>query len=76
MRIARKHLGWYAADLEGGREFRHEINAIDDASAQIAAVNRFFDELATHGDRVNYVSADRARPTLSQNFERLEAEAA
>jgi tRNA-dihydrouridine synthase B len=76
VRIARKHLGWYAADLEGGREFRHEINGIDDASAQIAAVNRFFDELAAYGDRLNYVSADRARPTLSQGFERLEAQAA
>jgi tRNA-dihydrouridine synthase B len=76
VRIARKHLGWYTADLEGGREFRHEINAIDDASAQVTAVNRFFDELSAHGDRLNYVSADRARPTLSQNFERLEAQAA
>src|SRR3989440_1404929 len=44
VRIARKHLGWYAAELEGGDAFRHEINFIDDASAQIAAVNRFFDE--------------------------------
>jgi tRNA-dihydrouridine synthase B len=76
VRIARKHLGWYTADLEGGREFRHEINAIDDASAQVTAVNRFFDELSARGDRLNYVSADRARPTLSQNLERLEAQAA
>jgi tRNA-dihydrouridine synthase B len=76
VRIARKHLGWYTADLEGGREFRHRINAIDDASEQVAEVNRFFDELNAHGDRLNYVLADRARPTLSQNFERLEAKAA
>ena len=80
VRIARKHLGWYTADLEGGLEFRHEINAIDDASAQIAAVNRFFDELSTHGDRLTYLSneapIERARRILPQNCGTQEAQAA
>jgi tRNA-dihydrouridine synthase B len=76
VRIARKHLGWYTADLEGGLEFRREINAIDDATAQIAAVNRFFDELSAHGDRLTYAPAERARRTLSRDIEALEAKAA
>jgi tRNA-dihydrouridine synthase B len=80
VRIARKHLGWYTADLEGGNAFRHEMNAIDDASAQIAAVNRFFDELSTRGDRLTYMSneapIERARRMLPRNFEAQEAQAA
>jgi tRNA-dihydrouridine synthase B len=80
VRIARKHLGWYTADLEGGNAFRHEMNAIDDASAQIAAVNRFFDELSTRGDRLTYMSneapTERARRILAQNFGTQEAQAA
>jgi tRNA-dihydrouridine synthase B len=76
VRIARKHLGWYAADLEGGNAFRHEINFIDDASAQIAAVNRFFDELSTRGDRLTYAPIERARRILPRNFGTQEAQAA
>jgi hypothetical protein len=80
VRIARKHLGWYTADLDGGREFRHEINAIDNASAQIAAVNRFFDELGTNGDRLIYRSdeapTERTRRVLPQNIGMQEAQAA
>jgi tRNA-dihydrouridine synthase B len=80
VRIARKHLGWYTADLEGGNAFRHEMNAIDDAPAQIAAVNRFFDELSTRGDRLTYMSneapIERARRTLPRNFGAQEAQAA
>ena len=41
MRIARKHLGWYATTLVGGEAFRHEVNRLDTPAAQIAAVNRF-----------------------------------
>ena len=80
VRIARKHLGWYAADLEGGLEFRREINAIEDASAQVAAVNRFFDQLSTLSERLTYVSnrapSERARRTSPQHFGAGEAQAA
>jgi len=76
VRIARKHLGWYTADLAGGAAFRHEINAIDQACAQIAAVNRFFDELSTHGDRLAYAPKERARRIPSQNIGAGEARAA
>jgi tRNA-dihydrouridine synthase B len=54
VRTARKHLGWYAEDLVEGDVFRHEMNRIDDAQEQIAAVERFFDRLATRGETLRY----------------------
>ena len=57
MRIARKHLGWYAKDLAGGDAFRREVNAAETSAAQIAAVHRFFDRLAGRGERLDYVVA-------------------
>jgi tRNA-dihydrouridine synthase B len=60
VRTARKHLGWYSADLIGGDAFRHEINRLDDATAQIVAVGRFFDQLAARGDRLQYRSDAQA----------------
>ena len=58
VRIARKHLGWYATGLAEGEAFRHEVNRLDTSAAQIAAVNRFFDRLAAHGDRLEYAPAE------------------
>jgi tRNA-dihydrouridine synthase B len=52
VRIARKHLGWYVRTLPGGEAFRREVNAIDTAEAQVAAVHRYFDTLAALGDRL------------------------
>jgi tRNA-dihydrouridine synthase B len=57
MRVARKHLGWYAANLVGGDAFRHDINRLETAAAQIAAVNRYFDWLATRADRLECMAA-------------------
>jgi len=54
VRIARKHLGWYTADLAGGEAFRREVNAMESTAAQIAAVHRFFDQLARDGERLEY----------------------
>ncbi|HTS21327.1 MAG TPA: tRNA dihydrouridine synthase DusB [Casimicrobiaceae bacterium] len=51
VRIARKHLGWYAACLAGGEAFRHEVNKLETSAAQIAAVNRLFDRLAGYAGR-------------------------
>ena len=57
VRIARKHLGWYAAGLVGGDAFRHDINRLESSAAQIAAVNAFFDRLAANADRLEYAPA-------------------
>jgi tRNA-dihydrouridine synthase B len=60
VRIARKHLGWYAMGLVGGPAFRNEVNRLETSAAQIAAVNRFFDRLAARGDRLEYAPAASA----------------
>jgi tRNA-dihydrouridine synthase B len=43
VRIARKHLGWYAADLPGSEAFRAAVVRLDDPSAVIDAIDRLFD---------------------------------
>jgi len=54
VRIARKHLGWYATGLVGGSAFRNSVNRLETSAAQIAAVDRFFDRLASTGERLSY----------------------
>jgi tRNA-dihydrouridine synthase B len=45
VRIARKHLGWYARGLPGGEEFRRAANRIECAAAQRAAVREYYARL-------------------------------
>ena len=47
-RIARKHIGWTVRELPGGDEFRSGANRIVDADAQLAAVSRYFEQLAAN----------------------------
>jgi len=47
VRIARKHIGWYARDLPGGEAFRRIVNGIASAPAQLAAAGGFFDSLGS-----------------------------
>lgn len=42
LRIARKHLGWYAGSHARARAFRAQINRLDDAAAQRQAVRQYF----------------------------------
>ena len=42
VRVARKHIGWYLSGLPGGEEIRQAMNAIEEPSEQIAAIDRFF----------------------------------
>jgi tRNA-dihydrouridine synthase B len=46
VRVARKHIGWYAKDRPGAAVFWQAIVRIDTAAAQLAAVSDFFDALA------------------------------
>ncbi|HEX7270506.1 MAG TPA: tRNA dihydrouridine synthase DusB [Casimicrobiaceae bacterium] len=71
VRIARKHLGWYASEFVGGEAFRQEINQLETSAAQIAAVNRFFDRLAALGERLEHRA--RLRATGSREEEALAA---
>jgi tRNA-dihydrouridine synthase B len=45
VRVARKHIGWYTRALPGGEAFRREMNRLESCEAQLAAVDRYFEEL-------------------------------
>lgn len=45
VRIARKHIAWYIAGLPGGMTFRQDMNMIEDAQMQVAALDHFFAQL-------------------------------
>ncbi len=55
VRTARKHIAWYTRGLKGANLFRHHMNTLDSSTAQLAAVNAFFDEQAQLSDRLVYV---------------------
>jgi tRNA-dihydrouridine synthase B len=57
LRVARKHIGWYLTDLPGGEMMRREMNCIESAGAQVAAVSAYFSRLAHAGERLSYVEA-------------------
>ena len=54
VRIARKHISWYTKGLSGSAAFRHAMNQLESSADQLAAVNRFFDQLAGYGQRLFY----------------------
>ena len=45
MRLARKHIAWYAHDLSGAAELRNIANNTTDAETVFAAVDQFFHKL-------------------------------
>jgi tRNA-dihydrouridine synthase B len=62
VRSARKHIGWYVKELPGGAAFRQHMNGIEDCERQLQAVAEFFDELASHTDRMPAATAATASP--------------
>jgi len=46
VRIARKHLGWYAKDRPENAAFRAVVNRAEDAAGQIALTTDYFTALA------------------------------
>jgi tRNA-dihydrouridine synthase B len=42
VRIARKHLGWYARDQPANAAFRHVVNAATDAATQLRLITDYF----------------------------------
>ena len=46
LRVARKHLGWYARGLPDGEDFRQGVVRIEAVAQQRAAVNDYFGRLA------------------------------
>jgi tRNA-dihydrouridine synthase B len=55
VRMARKHISWYTKGLAGSAAFRHAMNQLLTCAGQLAAVDEFFGELASHGQRLTYV---------------------
>jgi tRNA-dihydrouridine synthase B len=66
VRSARKHIGWYVRALPGGEAFRAEINAIEDSTAQLSAVERFFAQLGATTDRMP-AATPRLAEELAEN---------
>jgi tRNA-dihydrouridine synthase B len=54
VRTARKHIGWYVRELEGGEDFRRQMNLLESTSEQLAAVARFFEMQHRFGERLQY----------------------
>jgi tRNA-dihydrouridine synthase B len=54
VRTARKHIGWYVRDLEGGEDFRQKMNLLESTDAQLIAVDQFFESQWTYGERLQY----------------------
>ena len=52
MLSARKHIGWYVRALPDGERFRAGMNLLLDCAAQLDAVARYFDQLASRMDRL------------------------
>lgn len=54
MRVARKHISWYTKGLAGSANFRHHMNQLQSTDDQISAINEFFAQLRTKGERLQY----------------------
>jgi tRNA-dihydrouridine synthase B len=54
LRTARKHIGWYVRDLQGGEEFRQRMNRLESCEEQLAAVDAFFESQLSLGKRLQY----------------------
>jgi tRNA-dihydrouridine synthase B len=58
VRTARKHIGWYVRDLEGGEAFRQKMNRLEETVTQLSAVDAFFESQLRYGQRLQYINAD------------------
>lgn len=54
VRTARKHIGWYVRDLQGGEEFRQKMNLLESTEEQLIAVDQFFESQWSVGERLQY----------------------
>ena len=54
VRTARKHIGWYVRDLEGGEDFRQKMNLLESSEEQLIAVDQFFESQWHYGERLQY----------------------
>lgn len=50
VRVARKHLGWYAAGLPGAADFREAVNRMEEPAQVRRALGRLYDRAMTVGE--------------------------
>jgi tRNA-dihydrouridine synthase B len=65
VRTARKHIGWYVRELNGGEAFRQRMNALEDCRQQLAAVHAFFELQAGYGERLQYVPEEQGAASIA-----------
>ena len=65
VRTARKHIGWYLRDLQGGEAFRQRMNTLEDCRQQLLAVRAFFDLQAGFGERLQYASDEQGETSIA-----------
>jgi tRNA-dihydrouridine synthase B len=58
VRTARKHIGWYVRELQGGEEFRQKMNLLVSVEEQLLAVDQFFESQWRYGERLQYRLAE------------------
>jgi tRNA-dihydrouridine synthase B len=57
VRVARKHIGWYAKDRPGAAAFWTTVVKLDTAAEQLAVVRDYFDHLARQSEqRISYAA--------------------
>jgi tRNA-dihydrouridine synthase B len=60
VRVARKHVAWYTKYLRGSAQFRQRLNTLERADDQIAAVDRYFEQLGALDRRLTYTEEELA----------------
>jgi tRNA-dihydrouridine synthase B len=65
VRTARKHIGWYVRELEGGETFRRQMNLLESTSDQLAALDQFFETQHRLGERLQYRPASVADEAMA-----------
>ncbi len=65
VRTARKHIGWYVRDLEGGEAFRQKMNLLESTVEQLKAVDQFFETQLRFGERLQYRPASEFEEALA-----------
>ena len=65
VRTARKHIGWYVRELEGGEAFRRQMNLLESTAEQLVAVAGFFETQHRFGERLQYRPAAVDRQALA-----------
>ena len=51
VRVARKHIDWYAKGRAAGHAFRHAVMQAEDAQTQLECARAYFDALVEHAEQ-------------------------